>query len=181
MHFVNTLVYQRNYKMKKSTTFIASAAAVVALLFSTNVNAQKLGVGVNLGVPTTDGYSFAIGADARMQFDVSKQVSVPITTGYTHFIGENKNGVDVPDYGYIPLKAGLKVFFDQSGSGLYGMGELGAAFGVTKHSGTSFLYSPAIGYAWSSGLDLGVKYEGLPKSGFNTGQVALRVAYGFKL
>lgn len=181
MHFVFVLAYQRNYEMKKSTTFIASAAAAVALLFSTNVNAQKLGVGVNLGVPTTDGYSFAIGADARMQFDVSKQVSIPVTTGYTHFTGKTINGFEVPDYGFIPVKAGVKVFFDESGSGLYGLGEVGAAFGVTKNSGTSFIYSPAIGYAWSSGLDLGVKYEGLPKDGLNTGQVALRIAYGFKL
>jgi hypothetical protein len=167
--------------MKKSTTFMASAVAAVALFLSMDVNAQKLGVGVNLGVPTSDGYSFAIGADARVQFDVSKQVSIPVTTGYTHFIGKTINNIDIPDYGYIPLKGGVKVFFDPSGSGLYGMAEVGAAFGVTKNSGTSFLYSPAIGYAWSNGLDLGVKYEGLPKDGLNTGQVALRLAYGFKL
>lgn len=164
--------------MKKSTTFIAAAVAAIALFFSSNVQAQtNLGIGVNLGVPTTDGHSFALGADARLQFDVSKQVSIPVTTGYTHFIGKD----NVPDYGFIPVKAGVKVFFDQSGSGLYGLGEVGAAFGVTKNSDTRFIYSPAIGYSWSSGLDLGLKYEGLPKSGFNTGQVALRIAYGFKL
>lgn len=169
--------------MKKSTTFLAMAAGCLALFFSTNVNAQtNLGVGVNVGIPTSDSYGFAIGADARLQFDVSKQVSIPVTTGYTHFTGKDlSNNVSVPDYGFIPLKTGVKVFFDQSGSGLYGLGELGAAFGVTKNSGTSFLYSPAIGYAWSSGLDLGVKYEGLSRSGSNTGQVALRIAYGFKL
>lgn len=164
--------------MKKSTTFLASAVAVVALFFSTSVNAQtKLGIGVNLGVPTNDAHSFAIGADARLQFDVTKQLSIPVTTGYTHFIA--KDGFN--DYGFIPVKAGLKLFFDETGSGLYGLAEAGAAFGVTKDSGTSFIYSPAIGYSWSSGLDLGVKYEGLNKNGFNTGQVALRIAYGFKL
>lgn len=161
---------------------MASAVAAVALFFlSTDVKAQKLGVGVNLGVPTNDAHSFAIGADARMQFDVSKQVSIPVTTGYTHFVGKTINNIDFPDYGYIPLKGGVKVFLDPSGSGLYGLAEAGAAFGVTKNAGTSFVYSPAIGYAWSSGLDLGVKYEGLRQNGLNTGQVALRVAYGFKL
>ena len=164
--------------MKKSTTFIASAVTAVALFFSTNVNAQNnLGIGLNVGVPTSDAYNFAIGADARMQFNVSKQVSIPVTTGYTHFTGKD----NVSDFGFIPLKGGAKFFFDQSGSGLYGLGEVGAAFGVTKNSGTSFLYSPAVGYSWSNGLDLGVKYEGLAKSGANTGQVALRLAYGFKL
>ena len=168
-----------------STKFLVSAVAAVALFFSTNVNAQesrKLGIGVNVGVPTTDGYNFAIGADARLQFDVSKQISVPVTVGYTHFVGEEiTNNLKVSDFGFIPVKAGLKVFFDESGSGLYGLGEIGAAFGVTNNSGTSFLYSPALGYSWSNGLDLGVKYEGLTKGGGNIGQVALRIAYGFKL
>ncbi|NRF38239.1 hypothetical protein [Pedobacter foliorum] len=167
--------------MKNSTKFFATAVAAVALFFTTSANAQKLGVGINLGVPTTDGYSFAVGADARLQFDVSKQVSIPVTAGYTHFLGKTVGGFDVPDFGYIPLKGGVKVFFDETGSGLYGLGEIGAGFGVTKGSGTSFLYSPAVGYAFSSGLDLGVKYEGLSKGGGNLGQVALRIAYGFKL
>jgi len=166
------------YTMKIATKFLASAVAAAALFITTSASAQtKLGVGLNLGVPTSNGYSFAVGGDARVQFDVSKQISIPVTTGYTHFIGKD----NVPDYGYIPLKTGVKVFFDQSGSGLYGLGEIGAAFGVSSGAGTSFLYSPALGYSWSSGLDLGVKYEGLSKNSINRGQVALRIAYGFKL
>ena len=179
--------------MKKVTKVLASAAAVAAIFFTTNVNAQtpKLGVGINVGVPTTDQYNFALGADARLQFDISKQVSIPVTAGYTHFFSKDYTIANVnvkQDYGYIPLKAGIKLFFDESGSGLYALGEAGAAFGVTDGSKTGFLYSPALGYSWSNGLDLGVKYEGVsggreasiiyPK---NTSQVALRIAYGFKL
>jgi hypothetical protein len=171
--------------MKFSTKLFASAVAAVALLFSTSADAQnsrKFGLGVNLGIPTSDFYSFAIGADARLQFDVSKQVSIPLVTGYTHLIGkELDNNVKVSDFGYIPLKTGLKVFFDESGSGLYGLGEIGAAFGVTKNAGTSFLYAPTLGYSFSSGLDLGIKYEGLSKGSGDQNQVALRIAYGFKL
>nr|WP_121273022.1 hypothetical protein [Pedobacter schmidteae] len=168
--------------MKSTIRFMAAAVAVVALFFTTNANAQKLGIGLNLGIPTNDGYSFAVGGDARLQFDVSKQVSIPVTTGYTHFIGkELTNNVKVSDYGYIPLKAGVKVFLNDSGSGAYALGEAGAAFGVTNGAGTHFVYSPALGYAWSSGLDLGVKYEGVPVGGGTVGQVALRIAYGFKL
>jgi len=168
--------------MNRTNKIIASAVAVVALLFTTNANAQKLGVGLNLGIPTNDGYNFAVGADARLQFDVSKQVSIPVTAGYTHFFGKDlTNNVSVSDYGYIPLKTGLKLFLNETGSGVYALGEIGAAFGVTKNSGTHFVYAPAIGYSWSSGLDLGVKYEGVPVSGGTVGQVALRIAYGFKL
>lgn len=174
--------------MKKTTKFLAGAVAALALFFTTNVNAQtKLGIGVNVGAPTgdaSDAYNVALGIDARLQFDVSKQISIPVTTGYTRFMGKSDyygNGMDAPDFGFIPVKTGVKVFFDESGSGLYGLAELGAAFGTNKGSGTSFIYSPALGYSWSSGLDLGVKYEAMSKNSLTTGQVALRIAYGFNL
>ncbi|WP_316837055.1 hypothetical protein [Pedobacter nutrimenti] len=176
--------------MKTTTKIIASAVAAVALFFTTNVNAQspKLGIGLNAGIPTTNGYNFALGGDLRFQFDVSKQVSIPVTAGYTNFFGKKDYfapGVDMPSAGYIPVKAGVKVFFDETGSGFYGMGELGAAIGVSNNAKTGFLYSPAIGYSWSNGLDLGLKYEGIAKGTKigpeNMNQVALRIAYGFKI
>jgi hypothetical protein len=179
--------------MKKVTKILASAAAVVGLFFSTNVNAQapKLGIGINVGVPTDkDYFNFTLGGDARFQFDVANQLSIPVTVGYTNFFAKDRDfgsGVIIKgqDYGFIPVKAGLKYFFDATGSGLYGLAEAGAAFGVTNNAKTAFLYSPAIGYAWSNGLDLGVKYEGISNATTytpgTTGQVALRIAYGFKL
>ncbi|SEB20156.1 hypothetical protein [Pedobacter hartonius] len=181
--------------MKKSTKLFASAVAAVALLISTNVSAQKIGFGANLGIPTDGAYSFAAGIDARIQFDVTKQLSVPVATGYTNFFAKDRsyfNGaaiVDVPDYGYIPVKTGLKYFLDPTGSGVYAMAEVGAAFGVTDNAKTTFLYAPTIGYSWSNGLDLGLKYENTGKGDAlrlvddknRTGQIALRIAYGFKL
>ena len=181
--------------MKKSTKFFASAVAAVAIFFTTNASAQKIGIGANLGIPTSDAYSFAAGLDARIQFDVTKQLSVPVAVGYTHFFAKDDvryfpNGFqnaseELPDYGYIPVKTGLKYFFDPSGSGIYAMGEVGAAIGVTDNAKTTFLYAPTLGYSWSNGLDLGVKYENAGKGvrglGNESGQVALRIAYGFKL
>jgi len=108
--------------MKKVTKILASAAAVVALFFSTNVNAQtpRLGIGITAGVPTDNDYfNFALGADARFQFDVAKQLSIPVTVGYTNFFAKDREfgGVTIKgqDYGFIPVKAGLKYFFDPSG------------------------------------------------------------------
>jgi hypothetical protein len=169
--------------MKKSTKFLASAVAALAIFFSVNANAQgtrKFGIGLNVGVPTSDAYSFAIGGDLRYQLDVAKQLSIPITAGYTRLSGKEigNTGVDFPSVGYIPVKAGLKYFFNDSGAGAYGLAEAGAGFLVgSGASGTEFVYSPAIGYAWSNGLDLGAKYEGIG----STGYVGIRLAYGFKL
>jgi hypothetical protein len=172
--------------MKKSSMFFASAVAAVALFFSTNVNAQtnpRFGVGINLGAPTSDAYSVAIGADLRYQFDLSKQLSVPLTAGYTHLVGKEigNSGINFDDFGYIPAKVGLKYYFNESGTGVYGLGEVGAGFGTKSGSGTSFVYSPALGYSFGSGLDLAAKYEGLSKNSVNTGYVGIRLAYGFKL
>lgn len=173
--------------MKTFTKIIATSAAVVALFFATNANAQtqKLGIGIIGGIPTSDAYNVALGADLRYQFDVDKQLSIPVTAGYTRFLAKDINlgnvTVDGTDFGYIPVKVGAKYFFNDSGAGVYGLAELGAGFGTNKGSGTSFVYSPALGYAWSNGLDLGVKYEGLARDGGSTGYVGLRLAYGFSL
>ena len=162
--------------------FLASAVAAVALFFSTNVNAQsspKFGVGINVGVPSYTGGSLAIGADLRYQFDIDKQLSVPLTVGYTNL--SNKDTYGGGNSGYIPLKAGLKYFFNDTGAGVYGLGEVGAAFSTVKGGKTNLVYSPAIGYSWSSGLDLAAKYEAISFKGGNSGYYGVRVAYGFKL
>lgn len=167
--------------MKVSTNFFATSVAAVALFFSTAVQAQsspRFGVGLNVGAPTAGKtYSMALAADLRYQFDIDKQLSVPLTTGYTQYFGKN----NISDMGYVPLKAGLKYFFSETGSGAYGLAEAGAAFGTSSGAKTTLVYSPAIGYAWSNGLDLGAKLEGISRSNFNTGYIGLRLAYGFKL
>lgn len=172
--------------MKKTTKILASAVAALAIFFSINANAQdtrKFGIGLNAGIPTSDAYSVALGGDLRYQLDVAKQLSIPITAGFTSWMGKEigNTGVDFANYSYIPVKAGLKYFFNDSGAGAYGLAEAGAAFSVGSYSGTNFIFSPALGYAWSNGLDLGVKYEGVSASGNTDGYVGLRIAYGFKL
>jgi hypothetical protein len=174
--------------MKTITKIMVTSAAVVALFFSTNAKAQstqKLGIGLTAGLPTSDAYNFVGGIDLRYQFDIDKQLSIPVTAGYTHMFAKDitvgNTTFDGVDFGYVPVKAGVKYFFNDSGSGVYGLAELGAGFGTKSGSGTSFVYSPAVGYAWSNGLDLGVKYEGLARDGASTGFFGLRLAYGFSL
>ena len=133
----------------------------------------RLGFGLNGGVTTGDYFNFALGADARLQYDMTRRTSLTLTTGYTHLFGES----EVPDLGFIPVKAGFKAFVweDQ----FYVLGEVGAGFAVTNnYDQTTFLWSPGIGYA-NDVIDISLRYEGM--NDFNTDQVALRVAYGFKL
>ena len=169
--------------MKNSTKLIASAAAAVALFFTTNVNAQsadskalRLGIGLNAGIPTEDPFGFVIGVDLRLQKDFSTNISGILSAGYNSWQAKDEFGGG--STGMIPVKAGAKIFFAESA---YFSGELGAGFGTKDGQKTAFLWAPGIGYGFDNGLDLGLRYEGAQYSGGSLGQVALRVAYGFKL
>lgn len=173
-------------------------AVVAALFFSTQTFAQdtsiptpvenydqgfKLGIGVSGGYVTDDLYDWALGGDIRLQYDFSKRTSITLTTGFTNmFIGN-----DIDDLGFIPAKAGFKVFWWEDE--FYAMAEAGAAFPVTNdYSGAvdnSLLLSPSIGWA-NKYLDLSLRYEHYTDfptedGGTGVGQFALRIAYGFRL
>lgn len=186
--------------MKKTAKLAAAAFAFAGLLFTSNVTkaqttghdsqAWRFGIGVEPGIPTGDMRDFshfALGGNVRLQKDLSGSVSLMGTVGYTNFFSRNYTvagtTVDPDDYGLVPLKGGVKVFFAHNA---YISGEAGAGF-ETKDGGdgdkhTKLILSPGIGFAMSgSGLDLGLRYDNFSGQGSNFGQVALRVAYGFKL
>ena len=167
----------------------------ISLFFANNSFAQdaeatnydqgfKMGVGITGGYVFNDPYGLALGADARLQYDLNKRYSLTLTTGFTNLFVDGKKN----DLGFIPAKAGFKAFIweDQ----FYVMGEAGAAFAVTNsYDKTSLLLAPSIGYA-TKYIDLSLRYEhysdfvklnsnGTTGKGF--GQLALRLAYGFDL
>jgi len=185
MRKLSNYQFTKTNKMKKTTKILTTAAAAVALFFSTNAMAQSsLGVGVIAGTPTDNARSHVLSAELRLQLNVSTRWSIPITGGYTRmYAKDNSTGVNAIDRDYIPVKVGAKYFFAERGSGLYGLleGGAGLATGDYPTDNTRFIYSPAFGYAWSNGLDLSGKYEGFRASGITTGYWGVRLAYGFKL
>ncbi len=184
---------------KMKTVFVLA----IAMLFAGNVEAQetkevievkevpnydqgfRLGFGLNVGYSVDDPYKLALGADARLQYDLSKRYSVTLTTGFNNLFVSKADGDDL---GFIPVKAGFKAFVwdDQ----FYVMGEAGAGFAVTNgYNQTSLILAPTIGYA-SKYIDLSLRYEhysDFPRLnndgtlGEGIGQIGVRVAYGFKL
>lgn len=133
----------------------------------------RVGFGLNAGAVTGDYFNWSLGADARLQYDFSKRTSITLTTGYTHLFGDN----DIPDLGFIPVKGGFKAFvWDDE---FYVLGEVGAGFSVTNnYDKTAFIWAPGIGYA-TKYVDISVRYEGM--GDFEANQIALRLAYGFRL
>lgn len=176
--------------MKKSTKFIASAIAAVAMFIGTNQasaqnsngdsKALRLGVGVSAGLPTNDNYNIALGGDLRLQKDFFSNVSGTLSAGYTNFSVKDdaKGALGYNSLGYIPVKVGIKVFPIER---FYVSGEVGAGFGTDQGQGTALVYAPGIGVGTNTGIDLGLRYEGFAQDGNNLGQVALRIAYGFNL
>lgn len=182
-----------------SAAFLFSAAALnaqTALEKATNYDQGfRLGFGVSGGYmlnPSNNTFGgsadifngLALGGDVRLQYDFSRRLSVTLTTGYNHFFID-KQLKDNPlvkfcDVGQIPVKAGFKAFFweDQ----FYALGEAGAGFTVSKNSpfaeDTTIILAPGIGWA-NKYVDLSLRYEHYTE--FETGQVALRLAYGFRL
>lgn len=149
---------------------------LVALLSFSATYSQKekgnfrLGYGFNGGVPTNNAYNFSLGADGRLQYDISMKTSFSATTGYTHLFKSQ-----VHDTGFVPVKLGFKSFL---GDQIYVLGEVGAAIGVSKGMGVSPLWAPGVGIA-TKHIDISLRYENYNK--FDTGQVSLRLAYGYKL
>jgi hypothetical protein len=175
--------------MKKVTRILAIAAGLF-MFTATATQAQtredakgvRLGIGISGGITTDKSpFKLAYGADLGFQFEVSRELALTATGGYTSFKG--KDGVE--DYNFIPVKGGVKVF-PQIG-GLYLSGEAGFGFGTEKDSKESFIYSGGIGYQTAGGFDIGARYEGVTQQrASNTfqpqnGQFALRLAYSFKL
>ncbi|UKT65311.1 hypothetical protein [Pedobacter mucosus] len=177
----------------KTITKIFTAAAALAVFTTTSLKAQttepmmesgmafKIGVGVNGGVfRDKSPMDYSYGADLKLQYDLTKNVAITASGGYTKLMGKD-NSLDVD---FIPAKGGVKVFPIK---GMYLATEAGAGIAIKDGAKTNFIYTGGLGYEWNNGLDIGVRYEGyVNDSGSTTyfrqtGQYALRIGYNFKL
>ncbi len=169
---------------------LAVAATVLLTVLYGEATAQtgnplRLGIGLNPGVSLGDETGFVLGADARLQQSITKNLSWILTAGYTRFFDrtytiQTQTGTTTNKVGYefIPLKMGLKAFVVPK---LYVAGEAGAAYSTMSTSNNfSFVYAPSVGTVIGNNIDLSLKYEHFTAED-QTRQLALRIAYGFKL
>jgi hypothetical protein len=184
--------------MKKVTNLLATATVAVAIFFGSSAKAQtitpdkfRFGVGVEGGIATGAAHDYSnleLGGTARVQYGLSKNLALTLTSGYYNFFGKKEPGLDTKyqSLGMVPIKAGIKAFLTNN---IYFGAEIGAGIetktflpqGVDERFGekdTKLILSPAIGYA-SKHFDVGVRYENYSGQSNNYGLVALRIAYGF--
>ncbi|HEY1024609.1 MAG TPA: outer membrane beta-barrel protein [Sphingobacteriaceae bacterium] len=162
-------------------SFAASAQTQITTIGTPGV--VRLGVGLNTGHSISKFYNVTVGGDVRLQKDLYSNISGTLSLGYTSFFQKKEFGGGNVDM--VPVKAGLKFFTMDH---FYLSGEVGPAFGTDNNNdssafgkGTLLVYTPGLGVDFNNGLDFGFRYEGLSRNGSHLGQVAFRLAYGFKL
>jgi hypothetical protein len=157
--------------------------AMAVIAFSTaTVKAQddmapkKVGISVaaNIGLPTTTGYSFAVGGDLQADFAATEGLKITVSGGYENY--SFKKSLGGGSFGFIPLLAGAK--FNLGSDKLYGHAQLGYGF-ASEGGGGAFSYAPSIGYYLSPNFDASLKYLAFSKNGFTLGSINLRLAYNF--
>ena len=154
--------------------------AIAANAQSAKSDGGKFSIGVDAGLPVGDAHkvsNFAIGGSLKYDHPIADQLFLTGSAGYTRFLykSEIKDFVGKSGAGFIPVKAGLKYYFDDA---FFAEGQLGAVFSTESGGGTGFAYAPGVGYSFAGGLEAGVRYEGWSKDG-TTSQIALRVAFRF--
>jgi len=155
------------------------------------MNGQKLGVGVEFGLPVGDFgdvFNLGVGGSLVYQVPVAANLNFTASAGYTSFEPKDEISAIVPNFAAIPVKAGIRYFFMEN---FYGGAELGAAFYTGDYSGTAFVYSPGIGVEFpvanKAAIDLGVRYEGWSKENTfrggssSNGFIGIRAAFNFGL
>ena len=157
--------------MKKIILAIAIVAFTTIGAQAQDATPTTLSVGVNVGAPTTTGYSFAYGADLQADFGVAATTKITASAGYEGYSWKGGGG----NNGIIPLLAGAKFGI---GEKLYGHAQLGYAF-ITKGGGGAFAYAPSLGYYVSPNFDLALKYLASSKNSYTLGSLNIRAAYNF--
>lgn len=161
--------------------FVLGVTACTSFAQTKDSDAGKFSIGVDAGLPVGNAsnvYTFAIGGSLKYDMPIGSGAFVNLSAGYQSFMVKSAlKDIGFPSSsGFIPVKVGLKYYFD--GQGFYGEAQVGAAFSTESGGGKAFAYAPGVGYTLDGGLDLGVRYEGWSHDG-TISQVALRVAYSF--
>lgn len=177
--------------MKKSN-LIAASIVMVFVFFAGKAKAQtaspnafRFDIGLDGGLNTGSGAIFktTIGATARLQYGVSKNFALTLTSGYYDFMGNS----GYKSMGMVPVKLGFKAFLI---SGFYFSGEAGAGFETQNHTvfvnyinqysqtsqTTKLILSPGLGYQTRL-FDFGIRYESFSGNSNNYGLAGLHIGY----
>lgn len=155
-----------------------------SLLLAQSQPAFKFSLGPELGFASgsfSNTHSIGIGATVQAEVSLQEHLYGTATFGIISYNGKSVayTGTKTTGQIIIPLRIGAKYFLS---GGVYGAAQIGVGFLNNFYSGTSFAYSPQIGYEFNTksgkALDVTFKYDGYSKNG-TIGAIGFRVAYIF--
>jgi hypothetical protein len=170
--------------MKKLLLVLAVLGGTAVSCFAqSSGGTAKFSIGVDAAIPTgtsSDIYNAGFGGSIKYEAPAATNLYVTVSAGYEAFMVKSEfTSLGIKSsYGFVPLKAGLKYYFMEDGTGFFGEAQIGAAISTESGGGTAFAYAPGLGYTVDGGFEAGVRYEGWSKDG-TFGQFALRLAYRF--
>ncbi|MFD0792379.1 outer membrane beta-barrel protein [Mucilaginibacter litoreus] len=181
--------------MKKiALVMVVLCSAALTTFAQTSDAVGRFSIGLEAGLPTTSGYSFIIGGSLKYEHPIQEGLFLTGSIGYSRVkmksvdtglsdedmedledLGIDTDGLGGGSFGIIPIKVGAKYYFAEK---IFGEAQLGAGINTQSGGGTSFIYSPGVGYNFSNNFEGGLRYEGWSNNG-TLGQLGVRLAYKF--
>ncbi|WP_129714477.1 hypothetical protein [Pedobacter sp. SYP-B3415] len=123
-----------------------------------------LSFAAELGLPSgnfSNASNFGAGASVKADIGLSEKFALTANAGYMNFFGRNAFRVNVPDFSYIPLKAGLKYFFTEKA---FAEVQGGVALPASEANKMVYAWSPGFGTRFRvsarAKMEAGIRYEG---------------------
>ena len=164
----------------KKVIFMLSLIAFSLVASSQTIRGTNPGgfsLGLEAGVPVGEIgklYSHILGGTLQYEYKPDAAFGITFNTGYLSYSIKKKFGGG--SVGFIPALAGVKYYLAPA---IFAHAQLGAAFGTDKGQGTSFAYSPGIGFNITPKFDVELKYTGISNKGGTLASAGARLAYTF--
>lgn len=166
--------------MKKFTLLTLIGCSILTAGYSQKKDNIKFSVGAELALPSgslSTTQSFGVGATGQLEIPVQEKLNGVAYSGILLFKGKSDgNNRNYPGLTIIPVRVGVKYFLTGS---VYGSFQAGLGFYSSLGTGTSFSYSPQIGYEFQTNsgksIDLTFKYDAYTKGSFSS--FGFRLAY----
>lgn len=152
---------------------------LATLLVSTlSINAQDFNVGISGALPLDDAEEFStfgFNLDANYLWNLTEKFDAGITAGYHHYFSDDPGGIDLDDFGFIPLAASGR--FHVTEKFAFG-GDFGYAFGATDTTDDGFYYAPKLQYGVTEAIDVVVAYRGINQDYGSFDSISLGIEFG---
>lgn len=170
-------------EMKKIIVLMMGVICTSSLLMAQRDSKFRFSVGPELSFASgsfSETHSIGIGGTVQAEVSLQEHLYGTATFGLIAYNGKSSGaGYKYKGETILPLRVGVKYFFS---GGIYGAAQLGLGILGGFYKGTSFAYSPQIGYEFKTksdkALDASFKYDGYSKNG-TIGAIGFRLAYIF--